>query len=105
MLPRSSGVPLLVQKTRWERVGRAPVPSYIATAVTDRHGRTLAEVVEQQRKAVSVVEQLDAIVASIKSGEVLLIRAAGQRLIRRLEVSANAFDHIAHRDARIAMEL
>jgi hypothetical protein len=80
-----------------ERVGRAPVPKYSAASVEDRCGRTLAEVVEQQHRAVAIVERLDEIVAAIEGEEVLLVRAAGPRLIRRLQVSANALDKIARR--------
>jgi hypothetical protein len=84
---------------------RAPAPKYSATLVSDRYGRTLAQVVEQQHRAVAIVERLDEVVAAIEGEEVLLIRAAGPRLVRRLQVSANAFNKIAQRDAEIAEAL
>jgi hypothetical protein len=62
------------------KVPRAPVPKYSATAVDDRYGRTLAQVVAQQHRAVAIAERLDEIVAAIEGEEVLLVRAAGPRL-------------------------
>jgi hypothetical protein len=90
---------------RGVRATRAPVPKYSATLVNDRYGRTLAQVVEQQHRAVALAERLDEVVAAIEAKDVLLIRAAGPRLVRRLQVSANAFETIAQRDAKIAEAL